>query len=255
MKTWVLCLMNFALLLSVADLSPAREKKTVQKSVTDAQTRGGDTFVDATLVITNFGTTDPLTARAKTGNEQNALLLFDLSSLANVGVKAATLNLNVTSVGHNNRVYEAHNVTSLWTELGATWTNRLGTTAWGAAGGNYSATATSSFTINGQTPPFTMNYDLTPDVQGWYTGGTNFGTLIKQSSTGGNDATGIAFNSRENATVANRPGLAVTFLQQVSNLSASAGNATVTLNWTNPTPLSGSTVLESYAGVLILRQK
>lgn len=255
MRTWVLCFMSFALLFGTAERGLAREKRTVQKSATDAQTRAGDTFVDATLVTTNFGTTDPLTARAKSGNEQNALLLFDLSSLANVGVKAATLNLNVTSIGHNNRVYEAHNVTSLWTELGATWTNRLGTTAWGAAGGDYSATATSSFTINGQTPPFAMNYDLTPDVQGWYTGGTNFGTLIKQSSTGGNDATGIAFNSKENATVANRPGLAVTFLQQVSNLSASAGNATVTLNWTNPTPLTGSTVLESYAGVLILRQK
>src|SRR5258708_16552337 len=79
--------------------------------------------------------------------------------------------------------------------------------------------------------------------------------MIKQSSTGANDATGISFSSRESATVANRPGLDVTFLQQVSGLSATAGNATVTLNWANPTALSGSTVLESYAGVLILRQK
>ena len=247
--------MSFGLFLGAADFGLAREKKTVQKSSTDAQARGGDTYVDASFVTTNLGTTDPLTARARTGNEQNALLLFDLSSLANVGVKAATLNVRVTSVGHNNRVYEAHNVTSLWTELGATWNNRLGTSAWGAAGGDFSATATSSFTINGQTPPFTMNYDITPDVQGWYTGSANYGTMIKQGSTGGNDATGISFNSRENSTVANRPGLDVTFLQQVSGLSATAGNATVTLNWTNPTPLSGSTVLESYAGVLVLRQK
>ena len=247
--------MSFGLFLGAADFGLAREKKTVQKSSTDAQARGGDTYVDASFVTTNLGTTDPLTARARTGNEQNALLLFDLSSLANVGVKAATLNVHVTSVGHNNRVYEAHNVTSLWTELGATWNNRLGTSAWGAAGGDFSATATSSFTINGQTPPFTMNYDITPDVQGWYTGSANYGTMIKQGSTGGNDATGISFNSRENSTVANRPGLDVTFLQQVSGLSATAGNATVTLNWTNPTPLSGSTVLESYAGVLVLRQK
>jgi hypothetical protein len=100
-----------------------------------------------------------------------------------------------------------------------------------------------------------MNYDITPDVQGWFTGSPNYGTLIKQSNTGGNDTRGITANSRENSTVASRPRLDVTFLQQVSALSATAGNATVTLNWTNPTPLSGSTVLESYTGVLILRQK
>jgi putative pyrroloquinoline-quinone binding quinoprotein len=250
----VLCLMSFTLLFGAAELGLAREKKTVQKSATDTQARGGDTYIDVNLSTANFGATDPLSARAKSGNAQNALLLFDLSSLANVGVKAATLNLNVTSYGHNNRTYEAHNVTSLWTELGATWNDRLGTTAWGAAGGDFNATATSSFTLNGQVTPFKMNYDITPDVQGWYTGSANYGTLIKESSTGANDATGITFNSRENATVANRPGLDVTFLQQVSGLTAMAGNATVTLNWTNPTALSGSTVLEGYAGVLILRQ-
>ncbi len=256
-KTWVLCLMSFAVPLGVAELGLAREKKTVQKSSSDAQARGGDTYVDAAFVTTNFGNTDPLLVRSKTNSGQHSLLLFDLSSLANVGVKAATLNLNVVSIGHNNRTYEAHNVTSLWTELGATWNNRLGTSAWGAAGGDFNATATSSFTISSSLPPvpFTMNYDITPDVQGWYTGSTNYGTMIKQSSTGANDATGISFSSRESATVANRPGLDVTFLQQVSGLSATAGNATVTLNWTNPTALSGSTVLESYAGVLILRQK
>ena len=257
MKTWVLCFVSFALLLGAADFGLAREKKTVQKSSTDAQARGGDTWIGADLPTTNNGTADPLDIQARSGNEHRALLLFDLSALPNVGVKAATLNLNVTSIGHNNRVYEAHNVTSLWSELGATWNNRLGTTAWGAAGGDFNATPTSSFTISSSLPPvpFTMNYDITPDVQGWFTGSPNYGTLIKQSSTGGNDTRGITATSRENSTVANRPGLAVTFLQQVSSLTAIAGNGNVALTWTNPSPITGSTVLEAYAGVLILRQK
>ena len=257
MKTWVLCLMSFALLLGMTEPGLAREKKTVQKSSTDAQARGGDTWIGADVPTTNNGTVDPLDIQARSGNEHRALLLFDLSALPNVGVKAATLNLNVTSIGHNNRVYEAHNVTSLWAELGATWTNRLGTTAWGAAGGDFNATPTSSFTISSSLPPvpFTMNYDITPDVQGWFTGSPNYGTLIKQSSTGGNDTRGITATSRENSTVANRPGLAVTFLQQVSSLTAIAGNGNVALTWTNPSPITGSTVLEAYAGVLILRQK
>ena len=257
MKTWVLCLMSFALLLGMTEPGLAREKKTVQKSSTDAQARGGDTWIGADVPTTNNGTVDPLDIQARSGNEHRALLLFDLSALPNVGVKATTLNLNVTSIGHNNRVYEAHNVTSLWSELGATWNNRLGTTAWGAAGGDFNATPTSSFTISSSLPPvpFTMNYDITPDVQGWFTGSPNYGTLIKQSSTGGNDTRGITATSRENSTVANRPGLAVTFLQQVSSLTAIAGNGNVALTWTNPSPITGSTVLEAYAGVLILRQK
>jgi len=257
MKTWVLCLMSFALLLGMTEPGLAREKKTVQKSSTDAQARGGDTWIGADVPTTNNGTVDPLDIQARSGNEHRALLLFDLSALPNVGVKAATLNLNVTSIGHNNRVYEAHNVTSLWSELGATWNNRLGTTAWGAAGGDFNATPTSSFTISSSLPPvpFTMTYDITPDVQGWFTGSPNYGTLIKQSSTGGNDTRGITATSRENSTVANRPGLAVTFLQQVSSLTAIAGNGNVALTWTNPSPITGSTVLEAYAGVLILRQK
>ena len=257
MKTWVLCLMSFALLLGMTEPGLAREKKTVQKSSTDAQARGGDTWIGADVPTTNNGTVDPLDIQARSGNEHRALLLFDLSALPNVGVKAATLNLNVTSIGHNNRVYEAHNVTSLWSELGATWNDRLGTTAWGAAGGDFNATPTSSFTISSSLPPvpFTMNYDITPDVQGWFTGSPNYGTLIKQSSTGGNDTRGITATSRENSTVANRPGLAVTFLQQVSSLTAIAGNGNVALTWTNPSPITGSTVLEAYAGVLILRQK
>ncbi len=257
MKTWVLCLMSFALLLGAAELGLAREKKTVQKSSTDAQARGADTWIGADFPTTNNGTVDPLDIQARSGNEHRALLLFDLSALPNVGVKAATLNLNVTSIGHNNRVYEAHNVTSLWAEVGATWNNRLGTTVWGATGGDFNATATSSFTISSSLPPvpFTMNYDITPDVQGWFSGNPNYGTLLKQSSTGGNDTRGITATSRENSTVANRPGLAVTFLQQVSSLTAVAGNGSVTLTWTNPTPMTGSTVLEGYAGVLILRQR
>ena len=258
MKTWVLCLMSFALLLGVAELSLAREKKTVQKSATDPQVRGADTWIDVGFPTANHGTDNLLDVQASTGNQHRSLILFDLSALTNIGVKSATLSVNVTSISKTNRHYEAHNVTNLWTELGATWNNRLANTAWmtGGGGGDFNGTATNTFLIpNGQNAPFTMSWNITSDAQSWYTGSPNFGSLIQQDPSEKNDAKGILFASREDSTVANRPGLAVTFLQQVSSLTALAGNGSVTLTWTNPTPMIGSTVLEGYAGVLILRQK
>ena len=71
MKTWVLCLVSFALLLGAADFGLAREKKTVQKSSTDAQARGGETWIGADLPTTNNGTADPLDIQARSGNEHS----------------------------------------------------------------------------------------------------------------------------------------------------------------------------------------
>lgn len=251
--THIRCLFTLiALLLAISGGSAfAREKKTL--TLTTSQTRGADSYLDTGNPTTNFGTATSLNAAAKgnTGQAAHALVQFDLSSVPNVGVKQADMSLTVTIGGNKNASYEAHRVTSLWTESAATWSNRVSGTAWTAAGGDYSATITSAININaGATGTFT--WGLTTDVQSWYTGTQNFGHLLLEVPASGNDPTGIWFNSREAAS--NQPQLALTFLQQVSNLKATAGNGSVTLTWTNPTTMSGSTSLEGYAGVLILRQ-
>jgi hypothetical protein len=98
-----------------------------------------------------------------------------------------------------------------------------------------------------------LAFDITPDLQTWYQGtSANFGTLIKDETE--NTSVNTVFGSFGNATQANRPSLTITFLQNVTNLTATPGNGSVSLTWTNPTPLAGSTVLEPYAGVVILRR-
>lgn len=238
----------------------AREQVVLRKDANgDTQARGGDTWLDASSLLTNNGSSTTLDVQARSGKEHRTLLRFDLSALpARIGVKAATLGVNIISYNHSNRSYEAHNLTSLWTETDASWTNRISATAWVTAtgGGDFNATPTDTFTISGSPAvPFTMTWNITGDAQKWYTGSPNFGTLIKQTSTGANDPQGIQFSSREDATVANRPSLMLTFLQNVQNLAATAGDATVSLSWTNAAQLSGSTLLEGYAGVLILRRQ
>ena len=240
------------LLASVGPISLAREKKAL--TLTSSQSRGADTQLDASSSTTNFGTATSLNvaARGSTGQAARSVIQFDLTSLPNIGVKRADMSLTVTSVGNKNGSYEAHLVTSLWTELGATWTNRVAGTPWTTAGGDFSATITAATPINANTPG-TYTWGLTTDVQNWYSGSQNFGHLLLENPSSGNDPNGILFNSRE--ATSNQPQLALTFLQQVSNLKAVAGNGSVTLTWTNPTTLTGSTSLEAYAGVLILRQK
>jgi len=246
-----------ALLLSTAwDCSPvaAREQKTL--TLTTAATRGGDTYIDSSATTSNFGTATNLNVAGKNSgaNPVRALIQFDLTSLPSIGVKQAKINLFVSSINKAGFIYEAHLLTSLWTESGATWANRLATTAWATAGGVYNATASSSLTPNNTTDVGIYHaWDITADAQSWYSGTQNFGHLFLQNQTHGNDATGININSREAAT--NNPQIALTFLQQISSLNAAAGNGSVALSWTNPTPISGSTVLEAYTGVLILRQQ
>jgi len=231
----------------------AREKKTLVSAA--SQKRGGDAQLDASTATTNYGSATSLNAAAKgsTGQASRAIVQFDLSSYPNIGVKRADMGLTVTSVGNKTGSYEMHPATNLWQESSVTWTNRLTGTAWTTLGGDFSATATASLTINGSSAtPATYTWGITADVQNWYGGAQNFGHVMLENPSAGNDVNGILFNSREAA--ANTPTLALTFLQQVSNLKATAGNGTVTLTWTNPTTLAGSTSLEAYAGVLILRQ-
>ena len=239
------------ILVSVSPASFGREKKTL--TLTSSQTRGADAQLDASAATTNFGTATSLNVAARTGTGQasRGVIQFDLTSFPNVAVKQADMSLTVTSGGNKNGSYEAHRITSLWTESAVTWNNRVASTPWTAAGGDFSATITAATTINaGATGTFT--WGLTADVQTWYTGTQNFGHLLLEIPSNGNDPAGINFNSRE--ATSNQPQLALTFLQQVSNLKATAGNGSVSLTWTNPTTLNGSTSLEGYAGVLILRQ-
>ena len=256
-RAWELTLIRWlfvAFAICLASVPPSavgREKKTLVSAA--SQKRGADSYLDANNNTTNFGTATSLNAAARggTGQAARAIVQFDLSSFPNIGVKQADMSLTVTAGGNKNGSYEAHRVTSLWTESAVTWTNRVAGTPWTTAGGDYSATITSAVSINaGATGTFT--WGLTTDVQSWYSGTQNFGHVLLEIPSNGNDPSGILFNSRE--ATSNQPALALTFLQQVSNLKATAGNGSVSLTWTNPTTLSGSTSLEGYAGVLILRQ-
>src|SRR4029077_10866453 len=103
----------------------------------------------------------------------------------------------------------------------------------------------------------TVSWTVTKSLQTWYNGTPNYGFLIKDNPKPSLVAQTTQFSSKEDATAANRPKLTLTFLQNVANLTATAGNNAVTLNLAYPTPIpaaQGGSILENYAGVVILRR-
>jgi putative pyrroloquinoline-quinone binding quinoprotein len=235
----------------------ARETKTIQKSSSasgDQQLRAADATLNLANPATKYGSLPTLTISSLTGNTQRAVVQMDLSSLPNVAIKQAILKLHVTTAANRNGTYQARRVTSFFNESDVTWNTRVATTAWGAKGGDFSGTTTASFNITNATT--VAQWDITADVQNWYNGTPNYGTLIKDATEGRNAANQVttSFASKETALAGMAPELDVTFVQNVTNITAAPGNNSVTVSWAYPSPIGTVNPGEPYVGVLILRR-
>src|ERR1700732_4756695 len=168
----------------------ARETIVLQKSATDTQARGADATLNQLLPNgNNVGNT--LTVASATGANQHAIVEFDLSRIPNVGIKQAMLTLHVTTPPGGNVTYGAYNISDFWQSSVATWNTRVATTAWAAAGGDTAAaTGTAALTAASTTAKF----NITADVQGWYNGNPNYGTLIKDQAA--NDTFTTVFGAK-----------------------------------------------------------
>ena len=144
----------------------------------------------------------------------------------------------MTAAPGGNVTYGAYNMSNFWQSNAATWITRVATTAWTTAGGDAAGTATGTAALTAAST--TAKFNITADVQGWYNGNANYGTLIKDQATNDSFTTVFGAKAASNAT---SPELDVTFVQNVTGLTASPGNGSVTLNWTFPA-LIGTPVAE-----------
>jgi outer membrane protein assembly factor BamB len=250
---WHRCSLLFIVLLLAVPLI-ARETIVLQKSATDAQARGGDaTLNQASPNSNNVGPT--LTVESLASANRRAVVEFDLSRIPNVGIKQALLTLHVTTpppVSAGTLTYGAYDVATFWQPSSVTWDSRVETTAWGIPGGDIGGTATNTTTVNNSST--IAQIDITSDVEGWYNGNPNYGTLVKDQTENDATAASTVFGSKEAFAATNAPELDVTFVQNVTNLKATALNAAVQLNWTIPAAIGTFKPGESYVGVLILRR-
>ncbi len=240
---------SLALALLLAAPVIAREKIVLQKSGTDAQARGADATLNQ-LAPNGNNVGNTITVASATGANERAILEFDLSRIANVGIKQALLILHVTTPpAAGTLTYQAFDVSNFWQSNVVSWNTRVATTLWTTAGGDIAGAATSTATI---TPASTTaQFDITPDVQNWYNGSPNYGTIITDQAA--NDGASTVFGAKA-ASNATSPELDVTFVQNVTGLTATPGNASVTLNWNIPAVIGTPVGAETYTGVLILRR-
>jgi hypothetical protein len=251
--SWRRCPVLLVALLLAAPVI-ARETIVLQKSATDQQLRGGDaTLNQASPTSNNVGPT--VTVESLSSANERAIIEFDLSRIPNVGIKQALLTLHVItppSASAGTLTYGAYDVATFWQPSTVTWDARVATTDWGIPGGDIGGTATSTTTVTSAST--TAQFDITPDVQSWYNGSPNYGTIIKDQTENDATAASTVFGSKEASVATNAPELDVTFVQNVTSLTATPGNASVTLNWTIPLPIGTSNPGESYVGVVILRR-
>lgn len=200
------------------------------------------------------------------GNNDNNLprrgvIAFNLSSIPTGStITSVTLTLYMSRSRAQNETVTLHRALADWGEGtsiasgeegggapaatgDATWLHRFyNTLFWSTVGGDFSATASASSTVGGQSGSYSWSSTgMATDVQFWLSNpGSNFGWLVR-----GNESTNKTtkrFDSRQNTTVSRRPVLTVNYTPSAQTTGAcclSDGTCQV-LTQTNCTGQGGS---------------
>lgn len=165
------------------------------------------------------------------GAKRRGLVRFDLTGKIPPGssIVSATLSMNMSKANSGANTVSLHNVTSSWgegtsnansqegkgasaTTGDATWIHRsFNTVLWTSPGGDFTPTASASTTVdNTGKYQWGSTNQMVADVTSWYQNpSTNFGWIIVGDESA--EGTSKRFDSRENPTSANRPGLTVSY--------------------------------------------
>jgi RHS repeat-associated protein len=118
--------------------------------------------------------------------------------------------------GNAQATYEAHGLTKDFAETSATWNNATSTTAWTAAGGDYTSTVAGSFSPI-TNDPARRTFPITSLAQGWVTTpSSNHGVLFRlaNETTPGEHTTFLSSEADEPDL---RPQLFVTYLDKTTD--------------------------------------
>src|SRR5256885_837049 len=202
------------------NLTNAREHKIIRKSQANPQTGAADLYVAEDAQGMNYGPSPQLLVEGgKASTHKHSLVLFDFAGMPDVGIKRASLTLYVEDVFPAQARLAAHRVTSLYGEKDATWQRRIAGLPWGSPGGDFIGQPTAVSVV--QPTSASVSWDITSDVQSWFNGTPNYGTLIRVLHEN-QQAAHTAFRSMESTSGAARPSLDVVFVQNVRDLHVDA---------------------------------
>jgi hypothetical protein len=186
-----------------------------------------DAWIDSGSTSQNKGDDSILKVQAKSGNNNRALLHFNLPTVPQgCTIQSATLRLYASS-WKNGRTIQALRINGSWTENGVNWSNQPATTG--------TAATTSSGSGYRQ-------WNVLAHVQAMY-GGTNNGFLIRDASEGGG-GNEQQYNSREKGQ--NMPQLVIAFVAGATPTPTTVPpTPTPTGETGSPTPTPTSTPTET----------
>jgi hypothetical protein len=179
-----------------------------------------DSSIKQAAATTNFGNATKLEADGDDGSgvDKSALLRWTLSGIP-AGSIVQSASITLQNINESNNTYNVYEVRRAWNESQVTWQNTATGTPWATAGamgaadrGAIVGTATGPV----GTTMINLNAAGVALVQQWVNGGTNAGVVIAHAT----NTNGIDFASSEDATLANRPRLNITYLPQDSGQRA-----------------------------------
>ena len=285
MRRTLVLLLGLALLGMRAAPVHAQEEVTLQivgggGSSTDPQARAIDAWIDQAnptvnhCAVPNVCSSPDVDVHVGTGGSgapgqnQRAILQFDISRIPRSGIKSALLNLYLdTAQNTGAETWDVDQIMSFssWQQArDVSWNFRTHQLTWSVAGGDFNPTPACQITPGATSQVALPSCDVTSAFMTFFGGlppNANYGFLIKDTNEDATPLTPaalglIASNSTiETPLAARAPALVVDFIQQVHSLTATPGNGQVVLNWTYPATVGTTTGtgLNPTTGVVILR--
>lgn len=177
-----------------------------------------DTYLSQASTGTNYGSCNRLYTGLGSSSRARSLIKFDLSSIP-AGSTIISANLVMTKTGGSSSAatpIAAHRITNPWTEntgscsgrsRAASWNQRMTSTNWTTAGGDFSSTAESTVTVAANAQ---YTWNVKNLVQAWVNGTyTNNGLMLKRVTEG--SANQKYFASSEATSASQRPRLDIVY--------------------------------------------
>jgi hypothetical protein len=220
-----------------------------------------DAAADNTIYQNQVGNSNALgqnifSGTTNAGSIRRGLIRFNIAGNVPAGatITAATLTLNCNVSRSNPDTVKLHRLTATWgegtsdagagpgdgngtaaTTNDATWESRFFSVSnWATTGGDYVATASAQKAVPTTGFVTWSSAGMINDIQGWLnTPSSNAGWILICDEV--LFPTARKFGSRENATVANRPSLQITYTLPIpvtlTYFNAKTANGNVILNW------------------------
>jgi hypothetical protein len=187
--------------------SPGNYKRVLGPVLTTTQnlTATDDGYIMLKSANTNFGTSQTMIADRETTDKQLGVVNFDLSGLICYATLVRSATLKLEKVAGTNQTIQIFRLLNAWNESQVTWNNRLTSTPWNTAGGDYNK---DSLCAQQNSPVGTIfNWDMSTMLQKMVCNSTvypNYGFEVRALCAGepssgcGNQTT--TFATKENTT-------------------------------------------------------